>query len=324
MNGTNSSVLEPEWPPVHVWLMQVLPVLYILIFTIGVLANSMVIFIAVLKIKESRSTTFMYILNLSLADMLVIVPLPMWAMYVRDRYIWRLHPSGCYAGSFVMCSSVFISVLTVTWISLDRCMAVMIPFRTVHLRTTRVAVFVISVIWVVALLLGVITNIGVGTSNHDNLMLCGYTVSKRFFLVWNMGNEPLNGLLFNMVGFIVPFVVVFTCYTLMFYTISQLHGSEQNKFRTDKVLRILLCLIGIFFTIWSPYTLFNLYSNNVPTQTYSDLVNFNTIGELLMALGMLNSCVNPVLYCLWTMIPWDEVRRCFGQRVAPQKSKGTE
>ncbi|TRZ03183.1 hypothetical protein DNTS_022911, partial [Danionella cerebrum] len=65
-----------EWEPSY----SLIPVLYMLIFILGLSGNGVVIF-TVWRAKSKRRAADVYIGNLALADLTFVVTLPLWAVY---------------------------------------------------------------------------------------------------------------------------------------------------------------------------------------------------------------------------------------------------
>ena len=131
-------------------------VVYCMVLLVGLTGNALIITL-VYKRKDLRKTINQLIANMALSDFvfeLTFIPVELAkAAYGQ----WPIaEPAGsivCKIQSFVIYASVYVSVQSLTWIALDRFIAVVFPMK-VHLITSRFRVLAIASTWVVALLCG--------------------------------------------------------------------------------------------------------------------------------------------------------------------------
>ncbi|XP_043267126.1 orexin receptor type 2-like [Venturia canescens] len=127
----------------------VLIAMHSVVFTVGLVGNSLVC-IAVYRNHTMRTVTNYFIVNLAVADLLVILfCLPSTVLWdITDT--WFLGLKLCKAILYFQTVSVTVSVSTLTFISVDRWYAICFPLR--FKSTTTRAKKAIFVIWFFALL----------------------------------------------------------------------------------------------------------------------------------------------------------------------------
>ena len=133
-----------------------LMVVYCMVLLVGLTGNALIITL-VYKRKDLRKTINQLIANMALSDFvfqLTFIPVELAkAAYGQ----WPIaEPAGsivCKIQSFVMYASVYVSVQSLTWIALDRSIAVVFPMK-VHLISSRFRVLAIASSWIVALFCG--------------------------------------------------------------------------------------------------------------------------------------------------------------------------
>ena len=108
------------------------PAVFMLIFITGIIGNCTLIYVLV-KEKLLRSSSHLYILNLSLGDLIVIIGT---VPFVGTIYTFESWPYGevvCKFSEFIRDISIGVSVMTLSAMSIDRYRA---AFATTMIRTT--------------------------------------------------------------------------------------------------------------------------------------------------------------------------------------------
>ncbi|XP_035732813.1 orexin receptor type 1-like isoform X2 [Vespa mandarinia] len=137
---------EDIFPNFTDWVMITL---HSIIFITGLVGNSLVC-LAVCRNHSMKTVTNYFIVNLAVADLLVIlICLPSSVLWDVTE-TWFLGWGLCKAIPYLQTVSVSVSVLTLTCISIDRWYAICYPLR--FRSTTRWAKTAIAVIWTVSFL----------------------------------------------------------------------------------------------------------------------------------------------------------------------------
>lgn len=132
---------------------SVAALMYIMYISVSVLAvggNLMVCYI-VMAHQRMRTVTNFFILNLAVGDILMAcLCIPFGFVSNLLLQYWPFGAVMCVLVSYAQAVSVFISAYTLIAISIDRYIAILYPLRP---RMTRLqAKFIISIIWIVALI----------------------------------------------------------------------------------------------------------------------------------------------------------------------------
>ncbi|BFZ20161.1 hypothetical protein BsWGS_23200 [Bradybaena similaris] len=124
--------------------------IFAVIFLVGLIGNALVIY-TVSRYVTMRRVTYLYLLNLSMADILyLLVCLPTLSVsYVLVD--WRFGRVFCKLQNYVMSVSMSVSVLSIVATGLDRYLAVIYPLGARTYRTVKRAVSVISLTWTFSL-----------------------------------------------------------------------------------------------------------------------------------------------------------------------------
>lgn len=124
--------------------------LYGLICLIGLVGNGLVIYV-VLRYHRLKTVTNIYILNLSIADGLFLVVLPMLITTAIVR-VWVFGSAMCKLYFMLTCINSFTSAFTLTVMAIDRYLATCHPIRSLTYRTAKYAVIALLAIWVLSFL----------------------------------------------------------------------------------------------------------------------------------------------------------------------------
>lgn len=135
INGTNNSLCQPKAPPFNIGLNSlsiIIVTLYGLICTIGLLGNGLVIFV-VIRYTKMKTVTNMYILNLSIADGLFVLGLPLVMTTALIKH-WIFGGAMCKLYYILTCINMFTGPFTLAVMSGDRFLAVCYPFSAIRYR----------------------------------------------------------------------------------------------------------------------------------------------------------------------------------------------
>uniref|UniRef100_A0A674E9G9 Si:dkey-165a24.9 n=1 Tax=Salmo trutta TaxID=8032 RepID=A0A674E9G9_SALTR len=93
-----------------------------------------------------------YILNLLLSDLLQLLTLPLWILYLQGAHRWPYGRPACEFVGYVFYVNVYASVVFLCLIALDRCLAIVHPLSSRGVRTVRVAAVSGVAVWMLTFL----------------------------------------------------------------------------------------------------------------------------------------------------------------------------
>lgn len=276
-----------------------------LIISLTIIGNLLVC-IAVAMNKKLRSVSNMFIVSLSLADLLVgtIVMIPAAISEIFQE--WILAESFCsvWAGFDVMLSSA--SILNVCLISLDRYIAIMSPLRYKVLMTYKRAFGMLAVAWGIAVVASFIP-LQTGLHNPDLPSLTNLTL---------LSDVPvclfIPSLIYVLIASTVTILLPITIALILYYRVSKeakrqacfvgvliapsnmlLGAKIANKHIrepfTRKATVTLGIIVGAYVVTWTPFLVTNIIDaacRCVPPKLFGSFV----------WLGWCNSLINPIIY----------------------------
>ncbi|XP_053253789.1 C-X-C chemokine receptor type 3 [Podarcis raffonei] len=266
-----------------------LPPFYILIFLLGLCGNVMVIAV-LLRAKESLPGTDVFILHLAVADVLLVLTLPFWA--VQAVHSWVFGDVMCKMVGSVFKINFYASIFFLVCISFDRYLSIVYVIRMYNRGRSSLILLSSLVVWVLCILLTLPDFIYL-TSEPDsrqNTTSCtlnfppGSSSAKFFIRIFS-----------QLLAFFLPLVAMTCCYIRIILSLMNSKGSKKNK-----AFRVILAVVVVFFLCWTPYHLVEFIEN---------LIDFNALqkdceweAKLDMAetvttsLGFFHCCLNPLLY----------------------------
>ncbi|XP_067412668.1 C5a anaphylatoxin chemotactic receptor 1 [Emydura macquarii macquarii] len=265
-------------------------VLYALVFLLGVPGNAAVIWVTGFGMKRTVNTV--WFLNLSVADLLCCLALPFLAVPVAHNHQWQLGDFACKLFPSLTILNMFASVLLLMAISVDRCALVTRPIWCQNHRTTRLAWGLCGAAWLLALLMTLPTFIFRWTRSDPSSgkVTCGVDYAR-------VTDHPLVVEVFVaafrfVAGFLIPFVVIATCYGLV---LARVHRSRFTRSR--KTVQVVLVVIVGFFVCWLPYHVVGMILA-IEKPSTSLFKGANDSDPLIVGLAYVNSCINPVIYVI--------------------------
>ncbi|XP_048883234.1 type-2 angiotensin II receptor [Brienomyrus brachyistius] len=290
-NGTNASC-QTILPPQH--QNKLIPAIYSIIFILGSMGNGLVVF--VLCQKGSRKTVAnTYMLSLALSDLLCVLSLPFWAVYYFFDYDWIFGTFMCKLCGALLTLNLYASIFFITCMSVDRYLAIVHPFRSQCCRSPCRARAVSCLVWTVACLSAVpammfriiyyLEEVGV------TACVISYPSVKWF---------PRMALMKNILGFVLPFTVIASCYCSIGHHLLAGKGLTKSSDNLDRVLRMVVAVVLAFFVCWFPFHMLTFLEALADLDVLRVCSIQQVVSILLpfaLCIGLSNSAINPFLYC---------------------------
>lgn len=267
-------------------------ILYSIVFIVGVPANLATICLSFLEVQK-KNVLGIYLLSLSVCDLMYLGTLPTWAIYIDRGHHWHLGPLACKITGYVFFNNMYVSIFLLCCVSLDRYIAVVYSLESRGLRRKKWAIIVTSVI-IVFVALG---HIPVFTMPEGETEMNG---EKRCF---EPGQNTATVTAFNyarfVIGFLVPLcILLVTNRAILFMVQASDSFSSEHKF---KVRYLLLAVILLFLVCFGPYHII-LLLRAISFHFFEKSCTFDIslYSPYIISLGLstLNSAMNPVLYVL--------------------------
>ncbi|TMS39242.1 hypothetical protein L596_005797 [Steinernema carpocapsae] len=270
--------------------------------------------------RVSASSTrhvFIYVLGLSIVDLLVILHLPFLIVDMLHGQ-WIFGTAMCKLYWFGECVNKLLSSFLMTVLSWDRYLAVCSPIKSFRVRSNSVAITVVlccSLLAIILLFPVLQESTVVKVNKHSGLPLFegtedlrlsdlhGTTISKCIF----DAGSPLFMMYTFFAGYMIPALLITAFYLQVIIRLHKnartvrrhgLTSKIQPCRRVQQVTKRIVAVILFYFFCWTPQWTLNILSQfSLITVSWSTL----TLSSIFFAAHLLvcfNSAANPVLYAL--------------------------
>lgn len=152
LSGTPPSLAVPAQPSALSLSHQIGIAILVIAFVFGFPGNLFVVWSVLCRVRR-RSVTCLLILNLAVADALVLLSAPLFLRYLAGPRGWEFGSTLCKTIHYLCCVNMYSSIYLICLMSMDRWLAVTKPFLSQRLRTKKRLLSVMLGIWVMAFLM---------------------------------------------------------------------------------------------------------------------------------------------------------------------------
>ncbi|KAL4655445.1 nociceptin receptor isoform X1 [Arapaima gigas] len=281
-------------------------VVYMIVCMVGLVGNCLVMYV-IIRYTKMKTATNIYIFNLALADSLVLATLPFQGTDVFLGF-WPFGNILCKIVISIDYYNMFTSTFTLTMMSVDRYIAVCHPVKALDMRTPHKAKVINICIWILASAIGVpamvVGDVEVEASGIECIVVLP---DPRSY--WDL----VFGTCVFLYSFLIPVIIISICYSLMvkrLRSVRILSGSKEKDRNLRRITRMVLVVVVVFVVCWTPIQIMALaQSLGVNLGSMFTVV----LMHLCIALGYVNSSLNPVLYAFLD----ENFKRCFREFCYP-------
>ncbi|XP_012988370.2 leukotriene B4 receptor 1 isoform X1 [Esox lucius] len=253
----------------------------------GLPGNILVIRTILFRLRR-RSITSHLILQLAVADTLVLLTAPLFLCQLFRGGVWEFGTALCKLLHYICGINMYLSILLVTLMSIDRHLGVVQPFLSMRVRTKSRLWPTMVVAWALAVLL-------------PTPLLAYRQVKNGMCRTYypTIAHKVSHHLMETIVGFLVPFGIMTVCYIRLARVLAPNRARWRHP-SYSKTNRLVTLIIATFALIWTPYHMVNLLKvwivlNRPSTKLDNFCLRASTI---VIALVFLSNAVNPLLYTL--------------------------
>nr|XP_060640409.1 melanin-concentrating hormone receptor 1-like [Anolis sagrei ordinatus] len=271
----------------------IMPTLFGIICLLGIVGNSLVICTVFKKPSPSSSVPDIFIVNLSMVDLLFLLGMPFLIHQLLGNGAWQFGETMCTIITALDANSQFTSTYILTAMSLDRYLATVYPFASARFRKPPIAISVIFILWAFSFLS--ITPVWMYTeliSLPGGLLGCGISLpDPQRDIYWYTLYQ-------FFLAFAIPFALITVAYRRILLKMAKssqaLTGQRCNSLRTKRVTRVAIAICLTFFVCWAPFHALQLVQLAMQQPTFAFYYAYN----VAISLGYANSCLNPFIYIL--------------------------
>ncbi|XP_023126904.1 galanin receptor type 1-like isoform X1 [Amphiprion ocellaris] len=279
-----------------------------LIFLLGVLGNTLVITVlARSKAAQPRSTTNIFILNLSVADLSYLLFCVPFQSTIYMLPTWVFGAFICKFTHYFFTVSMLVSIFTLSAMSVDRYVAIVHARKSSSIRVGRHAVLGVVLIWLLSLVMAApVAHYQSIVEREDNSTFC--------WEVWPDQQRKVYVMCTFVFGYLLPLALISVCYAKV---LNHLHKklkniSKKSELSKKKTAQTVLAVVVVFCLSWLPHHIVHLWVEfgSFPLNQASFV--FRVVAHCL---AYSNSSVNPIIYAFLSENFRNSYRQVFWCRV---------
>ncbi|XP_067223035.1 ovarian cancer G-protein coupled receptor 1-like [Chanodichthys erythropterus] len=275
------------------------PTVYSLFFIVGFPANCLSLYVAWILMKRGNNLA-VYLINLSVGDLLYILTLPVWIMMALEQ---EVNDSLCSIIAVVMFNSFYVGSGFLCCISMDRYLAIVFPLHFIRVREVRTAVLVSAIVWLVEIAV--------------HLGLLAYTDDIRNFSASRMCKEPnimssasaIVAITRAVLGFLVPALIMTFCFMEIIRSLKKSTSTLVSERR--KICFLLLSLLFTYLVAFTPFQVVMFIRGLLEPRDCSAAQNLRDVYMVFVATTTINSVLDPIIYCLISDSAKTEMKKLF-------------
>ncbi|XP_073790579.1 G protein-coupled receptor 34 like isoform X2 [Danio rerio] len=262
-----------------------LPIGYIIICCVGLLCNTITLYIFFLR-RHIESSMAVYMQHLALADTLLVLCLPLRVYYHNTAGPF----SVCKAVGVLFYINMYSSILFLTLISLDRYLKIIKPVWVFSIQKKSWSRKASYGVWVL-LILGMIPFLIGSGQKHACDNICFHFHSKGIVA----GGVNIS----TVVIFIVFYIVFISFYIKIIHKLKGM-SLGNGDLKAKKRVMIKTFLVPAIFTVcFLPYHAVRIPYVLAQLDVIADLPSqqlLHVLNESTLLLSTLNSCLDPIIY----------------------------
>ncbi|XP_007907774.1 galanin receptor 2b [Callorhinchus milii] len=278
---------NPEFKPGSITV----PVIFSLIFLLGTVGNGLVLAVLLRNGQMSYSTTNLFILNLSIADLFFIIfCVPFQAtIYTLDG--WVFGSFMCKVVHFFIYLTMYASSLTLAAVSVDRYLAIRYPLKSRDLRTARNAAGAIAVIWALSIIFA-----GPYLSYYQIVHYNGVPICMP---IWEDRRRKIMDISSFVFGYLIPMAILSLAYArtikFLWTSVDPIETISESKKAKRKVTKMIIIVAALFCLCWLPHHLIIMWFWFGHFPFIKATYVFRIVAHCM---SYANSCLNPIVYAL--------------------------
>ncbi|XP_042690533.1 platelet-activating factor receptor [Centrocercus urophasianus] len=281
-------------------------VFYSIIFILGFVANCYVLWIfsriySTKKLNEIK----IFMLNLTVADLLFLVTMPLWIVYYHHHGDWIMPKILCNVAGCFFFVNTYASVAFLMVITYNRYQAVTNPIRAAQFTTQRRGIFLSAAIWIIT----------VGSAlyylfdDNTNVEKIGSNNYTRCFERYDSTGNVTPVLAIHVIIctlFYIIFLFILAWNIIIIRTLFSKSGQQRKNAHVKQRALWMVCTVLVVFIIsFVPHHVVDLpWTLTVLEQWKKENCRLrqqlNDAHQVTLCLLSMNCVLDPVIYCFLT------------------------
>ncbi|XP_043915208.1 platelet-activating factor receptor-like [Protopterus annectens] len=266
----------------------VVPLVYLLVFCVGLPGNIIALLVFMQKSKKIKKAIRIYLINLTLSDVLFNLTLPFWIVYYFNGGDWIMSDWGCRIAGAAYYLATYSAITFMMLISINRyCTVQMVKIR-LSLNKQKGAVLTCVFVWLCW------SGCAIPSLTESQTFQTNMSTTKCF----EQFSEHKNYAFATIAFFSLSFLVVFVTYVSIMRSLSSQNTQAQGAHRKLAKTMVLGMLL-VFVICVAPYhlSLASWVQHRTAPIDCKPSNAVDIIHYLSIALLSINSCIDPLIYC---------------------------
>uniref|UniRef100_A0A146YWM2 G-protein coupled receptor 171, putative n=1 Tax=Fundulus heteroclitus TaxID=8078 RepID=A0A146YWM2_FUNHE len=269
-------------------------VLYILILTVGLPGNLLSVWGFIQSRRPKKQSTSVYLVNLLMADILLLLTLPFKILKDLGKAPWKLMVFHCQGSAVVMYISLYASIAFLAFIIVDRYLKDCHTAQFLQLHEASFAWLLSMVVWMLLLLI-MVPNMALPTENltESKYLRCS-SLKKELSLHWHTMTVFLN-----MVLFLNASAVVLISSGLALKRFMRSRSDPKLRMDARRVVLSVTAMALAYMLSFVPYHVARTPYTLAQTKVIKDCLTERQLflaKESTLFLSLLHVCLDPLLF----------------------------
>ncbi|XP_056325737.1 pyroglutamylated RF-amide peptide receptor [Danio aesculapii] len=283
-------------------------VMYVIIFVLALVGNSLVVYVVVRK-RAIRTATNIFICSLAVSDLLITFFCIPFTLLQNISSEWLGGVLVCKTVPFVQTTAIVTGILTMTCIAIERYQGIVYPLKMKRQYTPKRAYRMLGLVWIAAVMVG-------------SPMLFVQQLEVKYDFLYDHHHvccqERWHSLLqrqlyttFMMVAlFLLPLAAMLFLYSRIGVelwirkrvgdasVLSTMNHREISKISRKKkrAVKMMITIVLLFTICWAPFHIVHMLFEYNDLEKKHDEVTVNMVIAVVQAIGFSNSFNNPIVY----------------------------
>ncbi|XP_014856340.1 PREDICTED: uracil nucleotide/cysteinyl leukotriene receptor-like [Poecilia mexicana] len=260
----------------------ILAVFYMLIFIIAVPGNSLALWAFCHQKGNSPSKVFLR--NLAIADICYVLILPMRIVYHLSGSHWPFGDILCRLSGFLFYLNMYCSLYLMSFISLDRLLAVTLPLRSQVVRKPLHAHIGVTILWVIVIV-SMIPTLFSQKHQGNSANNCSMLYLER---------KSAQAMISTIVAFFIPFTTIVITSLVILLKLRNLKQQEERPVK-DKAMKMIVLVVLNFMFAFVPYHVCRVIYSQSKAEVLESL-SLKRANQITSALSCISGVLDPVMY----------------------------
>ncbi|XP_051998070.1 P2Y purinoceptor 8-like [Xyrauchen texanus] len=268
---------------------DIVSAIYIVVTLANLSGNGVSLYLLLMR-TSPKTSSIIFMINLTLTDLVLGTVLPFQIVYQMQGYNWTLGTRMCNVLTVVFYANMYCSILSMTAISADRYLGIVKPMRFREMRGEKVY-GVVTCLFMWVLVLAILSPLEIADLTFPvrerNITTCFDVLRKDMLPTTAHWAAFLFGMF--IILFLCPFIITVYCYINIICVLVKKANSQQK----GRAVRLACTVLFVFIFCFAPNNIL-LLAHSIKRLYYGK--SLYIYYKLSLSLSCINSCIDPFIY----------------------------